>query len=216
MNYASFHNGARVIYKLTSSSIPVPFHGLFESTAENAYVDLLVRDSHGPSLPEAALGLMLDARALWFFNDTPGILTVSFPSPVFFEAIHFIGHPTKRPCQPRAINAWGLVVPPDARRVRYGMFVWPDFPVSLQVTPTLPITRSAKGLFVRESYPRWIPLGQFENLPRGEGSFKFSLSSEVLHERFPVHMVALEFLHNWGAPYTCFAGLEIYPATILP
>ncbi|EJD50010.1 hypothetical protein AURDEDRAFT_121984 [Auricularia subglabra TFB-10046 SS5] len=218
-DHALFRNGARIITSLTSPSIRSPVGGLYSTPIADKHVGLIVHESRGPpSVPEVALGLYSDERALWFFNGAHGTLTVALPAPVLIRSVVFKPHPIQRSCLPLDVNIWGLIVSPDSQRAEPEDFPWPAtaFPLQLQKTGELRL-RLAQSLFVNSTAPCWMPMGSTENmrLARGE-RIMVTMPSAIVEQHLRVHIVAIEFRRNGGSDSTCFPGLSVHDSEIAP
>ncbi|EJD32524.1 hypothetical protein AURDEDRAFT_178393 [Auricularia subglabra TFB-10046 SS5] len=206
VNHAAFSRGARIIDSLTTPSLPTPIPNLYSSTFANIDVGRQVLGSHGPpSIPEAALGLFDDARALWFFDGEEGQLTVALAKPVLVSALRIHAHGVPRTCWPRHVSVWGLIPSSDAHRANRNLFDWPrsGFPEPLRAP--FATTRSS---FVKVASPRWVPMGRTENVSMGGNFTDIAISRTT--QNFPVTVVSLEFKRNWGERFTCFSGLAVY------
>ncbi|EJD33559.1 hypothetical protein AURDEDRAFT_177364 [Auricularia subglabra TFB-10046 SS5] len=208
VNHAEFSRGARVIDSLTTASLDIPIPDLYSSTFVDPDAKRQALTSHGPpSIPEAALGLFDDARALWFFAGAEGLLTVALTRPTLVTTVRLQGHGVARTCLPRHINVWGLVTPPDEQRIPWNLFDWPggEFPLPLRA----PFERE-RSYFTSSARPRWVPMGHSDHISPTGNSTDISVMSAVVTAQLPVHVVSIEFKRNWGAEYTCFSGLGLF------
>ncbi|EJD50005.1 hypothetical protein AURDEDRAFT_121982 [Auricularia subglabra TFB-10046 SS5] len=213
-DHAAFHNGARVVDSLTSANLRSPVTDIYTTEIADEAINNLVHGScPPPSTPEIAIDLYSDRRALWFFKDSPGTLAVALPSPVIVRAIYLRAHSAARSCLPRDVNIWGLVVPPDSMCLTAGMLRWPDteVPFRLQQGNRIKSTRLEKilRLFKEPSQSCWVPLASARGLQLHHGDALVNASAQLVAKRIPVHIIAVEFLINWGDIYTCFPGLGV-------
>ncbi|EJD50011.1 hypothetical protein AURDEDRAFT_121985 [Auricularia subglabra TFB-10046 SS5] len=210
-DHAAFHNGARVVDSLTSANLRSPVTDIYATEIADEVVSTLVRaSSDPPSVPEVAIDLYSDRRALWFFKDPPGVLAVALRSPVVVRAVYLRSHSVDRPCLPRDVNIWGLVMPPDAVRCTEDMFRWPrtGCPDRLKRANTFKLSLAQK-FFMQPAEPRWVPMASARGLRLDQGHALMNASARLVRAHIPVHVIAVEFKTNWGEDYSCFPGLSV-------
>ncbi|EJD33254.1 hypothetical protein AURDEDRAFT_177670 [Auricularia subglabra TFB-10046 SS5] len=217
VDHASFLNGARIIDSLTTPSTPLHVPTLYAHNIPHQLVSLVVHESRGPpSIPEVALGLYSDSRALWFFDGSEGTLAVALASPVPVRFIVLKRHSTPKACLPLDVNIWGLVVSPDSERVQADTFAWPKtaFPVQLQKAKELQASLP-QSLYSVSGAPQWIPLGSLRDIRLvGSSGLPIPMPHSMTDHHLAVHVVAIEFLRNGGGDHTCFPGFGVYSSDI--
>ncbi|EJD33137.1 hypothetical protein AURDEDRAFT_177782 [Auricularia subglabra TFB-10046 SS5] len=207
-DHAFWGHGARVVDALTSATFSPPGPSLYTPEARHPIVKHLVRASHGPpSMPEVVLGFSADPRALWFFEGGRGTLGVAFKAPVVIDTIRLKSSSARR-CSPRDTVVWGAIdMPSRFHNITAEMFNQPQTPMPSQLMG--PMTIKRPRLSLGHSNLAWIPLAELRDIPLGADR-SFAIEGVSVELSLPVHIVAVQFLRNWGDRYTCFAALGVY------
>ncbi|EJD38807.1 hypothetical protein AURDEDRAFT_172126 [Auricularia subglabra TFB-10046 SS5] len=201
IDHGSFTNGARVVDAWTSASFSPPGVDPYSPTPSHPSLNLLTHASRGtPSIPELALGLTGDPRALWFFDGVRGTLGFVLPEPVVVDTVRINGHlshgPARR-CLPRDLVIWGAILPSQSDNLTWSMFDWPNTPLPQELAGPAHPGLARAGTFAVPPEVVWIPLTQLHDVSRSSDR-DFAITGASVGIGIPVYAVTVQFLRNYG------------------
>ncbi|KZW03351.1 hypothetical protein EXIGLDRAFT_744157 [Exidia glandulosa HHB12029] len=209
MDFAALANGARIMDEHSSAS--------FNNLVEQRVRSFSKHYNYPEEVPDAALRLMTGPPAPWMTNGTKGVLAIRLSSPAFIASFKLKPYSPPSTCSPRELRIWGLVTSSDYV-VPPLLTAWPtSLPMKLfqprHIVEPVSLLKRSWDLFLSVFVQRpsrtmhWRPLETVDYLQLSDTAVLRDVSLDL---DFPLHAVAIEFIQNWGASFTCFAGFGAY------
>ncbi|EJD33425.1 hypothetical protein AURDEDRAFT_177490, partial [Auricularia subglabra TFB-10046 SS5] len=185
--------GVRPQYDLDANDVPVKENATSVVASARQLHPLRHASRGTPSIPELALGLTGDPRALWFFDGVRGTLGFVLPEPVVVDTVRINGHlshgPARR-CLPRDLVIWGAILPSQSDNLTWSMFDWPNTPLPQELAGPAHPGLARAGTFAVPPEVVWIPLTQLHDVSRSSDR-DFAITGASVGIGIPVYAVTV-------------------------